>query len=220
MHILLKLIFTAFVVSVGLLGSVAINAQTGEFQYQDGVDYQTLARPVAVEDPSKIEVAEVFWYGCIHCFNLEPKLDEFASILPDDVNLVKVPAMWAAQMELHAKIYYASKALGVTEDIHGEVFKAMNQDRNPLASEEAILDFMENLGQDRAAFQRAFNSFGVTSQITRAKSATAAYGVRGTPEMIVNGKYRISTSMTGSQEKMLLVAAALIDRERQMAASQ
>ena len=115
MRIFSKLFFTAFILGTTLLGSVAINAQTGEFQYQDGVDFQTLARPVAVEDPSKIEVAEVFWYGCIHCFNLEPKLDEFASILPDDVNLVKVPAMWAAQMELHAKIYYASKALGVTE---------------------------------------------------------------------------------------------------------
>lgn len=215
MHILSKLVIAAFVIAAPL-----VDAQTAEFQYQDGVDFQTLARPVAVEDPSKIEVAEVFWYGCIHCFNLEPKLQEFASILPDDVNLVKVPAMWAGAMELHARIYYASKALGITDEIHWEVFSAMNEDRNPLASEEAILTLVGKLGQDKTAFQRAFNSFGVTSQVTRAKSAAAAYGVRGTPEMIVNGKYRISTSMTGTQEKMLLVTAALVDRERQIAANQ
>lgn len=215
MRVFSKLAFAAV-----LFSATVANAQTGQFQYQDGVDFQTLARPVAVEDPSKIEVAEVFWYGCIHCFNLEPALEEFASILPDDVNLVKVPAMWAGAMELHAKIYYASKALGINQDIHWDVFKAMNEERNPLASEQAILDLVEALGHDRVAFQRAFNSFGVNSQITRAKSAAAAYGVRGTPEMIVNGKYRISTTMTGSQDKMLLVTAALVDREREMASGQ
>jgi protein dithiol oxidoreductase (disulfide-forming) len=215
MHIFSKLLFLAII----FVGSTAQAQQAGEFQYRDGVDFETLSRPVAVQDPSKIEVAEVFWYGCIHCFNLEPRLDEFASILPEDVNLVKVPAMWAAQMELHAKLYYASEALGINDAIHWEVFKAMNEERNPLANENAILDLIEDLDQDRVAFQRAFNSFGVTSQVTRAKANTAAYGVRGTPEIIVAGKYRISTTMTGSQEKMLLVAAALIDREREMAAS-
>lgn len=213
-------IFSKLVLAFLFVGSTQAFGQSDEFQYQDGVDFQTLARPVAVQDPSKIEVAEVFWYGCIHCFNLEPRLNEFASILPDDVSLVKVPAMWAGAMELHARLYFASLALGINEEIHWPVFQAMNEQRNPLGSEDAILDLIEDLGQDRVAFQRAFNSFGVTSQVTRAKSAAAAYGIRGTPEMIVNGKYRISTSMTGSQEKMLLVTAALVDRERQMASGQ
>lgn len=213
-------IFSKLAIAFVFVSSTQAFGQSDDFQYQDGVDFETLARPVAVQDPSKIEVAEVFWYGCIHCFNLEPRLEEFASILPDDVNLVKVPAMWAGAMELHARLYFASVALGINEEVHWPVFQAMNEERNPLSSEGAILDLIENLGQDRAAFQRALNSFGVTSQVTRARSAAAAYGIRGTPEMIVNGKYRISTSMTGSQEKMLLVTAALVDRERQMAANQ
>jgi len=213
-------IFSKLAIAFVFVSSTQAFGQSDDFQYQDGVDFETLARPVAVQDPSKIEVAEVFWYGCIHCFNLEPRLDEFASILPDDVNLVKVPAMWAGALELHARLYFASVALGINEEVHWPVFQAMNEERNPLSSEGAILDLIENLGQDRAAFQRALNSFGVTSQVTRARSAAAAYGIRGTPEMIVNGKYRISTSMTGSQEKMLLVTAALVDRERQMAENQ
>ena len=213
-------IFSKLAIAFVFVSSTQAFGQSDDFQYQDGVDFETLARPVAVQDPSKIEVAEVFWYGCIHCFNLEPRLEEFASILPDDVNLVKVPAMWAGAMELHARLYFASVALGINEEVHWPVFQAMNEERNPLSSEGAILDLIENLGQDRAAFQRALNSFGVTSQVTRARSAAAAYGIRGTPEMIVNGKYRISTSMTGSQEKMLLVTAALVDRERQMAENQ
>lgn len=220
MRTLLKLSVLAL-----LLPIAACNAQTDSsandgFAYQDGVDYQTLARPVATEDPSKIEIAEVFWYGCIHCFRLEPLLVDFAADLPDDVNLVKVPAMWADVMELHAKIYFASKALGLNEEIHWGVFEAMNDDRNTLASEQAIMRLVDDLGQDTTAFQRAFNSFGVNSQVTQAKSKTAAYGVRGTPELIVNGKYRISTSMTGTQEQMMVVAEALINREREMLQSQ
>ena len=140
--------------------------------------------------------------------------------LPEDVNLVKVPVAWNATAELHAKIYYAAEALGITDEIHDEVFVAMNKDKKPLASEEAILNLIEDLGQNKTAFQRAFNSFGVSSQVTQAKSRATAYGVRGTPELFVNGKYRIASTMAGSQPRMLLVAEALIQRERELLQSQ
>jgi protein dithiol oxidoreductase (disulfide-forming) len=196
--------------------------QTGEsgFEYRDGIDFQTLARPVATDDPTKIELAEIYWYGCIHCYNFEPYLKEFVADLPEDVNLVKVPVAWNATAELHAKIYYAAEALGITDEIHDEVFVAMNKDKKPLASEEAILNLIEDLGQNKTAFQRAFNSFGVSSQVTQAKSRATAYGVRGTPELFVNGKYRIASTMAGSQPRMLLVAEALIQRERELLQSQ
>ncbi len=210
---LLKLTILALLIPAALS-----NAQTtaSSFAFQDGIDFQTLARPVATEDPSKIELVEVFWYGCIHCFRLEPMLKEFAAALPEDVSLVKVPAMWHETMELHAKVYFASQALGITDEIHDGVFSAMNEQRNTLANEQAIFSLVEDLGQDQARFERAFSSFGVTSQVTQAKSKTAAYGIRGTPELIVNGKYRISTTMTGTQQQMLVVAEALINRERAM----
>ncbi len=186
----------------------------GGDQFTDGVDYQTLARPVATEDPSKIELAEVFWYGCIHCYRFEPLLEEFAADLPEDVTLVKIPVAWNATAELHAKIYFAAEALGITEDIHMDVFRALNDQRKVLASESSVLNFIEDLGHNRTSFQRAFNSFGVSTQVTLAKSKTTAYGVRGTPELIVNGKYRVSSSLTGTTDQMLVVAAALIERER------
>jgi protein dithiol oxidoreductase (disulfide-forming) len=201
-----------------ILPIAACNAQNDEsateFSYREGVDFQVLARPVATQDPAKIELAEVFWYGCIHCYRLEPTLNEFAAALPDDVDFVKVPAIWHDTMELHARIYFAAKAVGILDDIHWEVFKAMNEQRNTLANERAILDLLTRLGHDVGPFQRAFSSFGVTSQVTQAKSKAAAYGIRGTPELVVDGKYRVSTSMTGTQERMLEVAAALIERER------
>jgi len=186
----------------------------GGDQFTNGVDYQILARPVATDDPSKIELAEVFWYGCIHCYRFEPLLEEFATELPEDVNVVRVPVVWNATAELHAKIFYASEALGINEDIHMDVFRALNDQRKILASESAVLNFIEDLGHNRIAFQRAFNSFGVNSQVALAKSKATAYGVRGTPELVVNGKYRISSAQTGTADQMLVVAAELIERER------
>jgi thiol:disulfide interchange protein DsbA len=192
----------------------------GGFEYRDGIDYQTLARPVVTEDPTKIELAEIYWYGCIHCYNFEPYLKEFTATLSDDVDLVKVPVAWNEVAELHAKIYFAAEALGITDEIHDAVFEAMNKDKKPLASEQAILNLIEDLGQNKTAFQRAFNSFGVSTQVTQSKSRISAYGVRGTPELVVNGKYRIASTMAGSQPRMLQVAGALIERERELLQSQ
>ena len=183
--------------------------------YQDGVDFQTLPRPVSTEDAGKIEIAEVFWYGCIHCYRLEPTLEEWVANLPEDVNFVPVPAIWHPTMELHARIFYASRALGTLEQTHWPTFQALNRNANALNSEANVLDFVEDLGIDPEQFRRAFSSFGVNTQVTQARSKAAGYGIRGTPEIIVEGKYRISTEMTGTQEKMLDVAAWLIERARQ-----
>lgn len=191
-------------------------SQAPEGGYQNGRDYQTLARPVNTEDASKIEVTEVFWYGCIHCFRLEPMLEDWVASLPEDVNFNHVPAIWHPTMEVHARIYYASRALGVLEQTHWPTFQQLNRNANSLSTEDDILDFMEDLGIDREQYRRAFNSFGVNSQITQAQSKAQAYGIRGTPEIIVEGRYRISTEMTGTQQKMLDVAAWLIEQNRQV----
>ncbi len=204
----------SFFVLIGSLIMVACNAQDNSSAYRDGEHYQTLPRPVATQDPSRIEVVEVFWYGCIHCFRLESALEEWVDQLPEDVNFVRVPAMWAPVMELHARMYYAAVALGVLDQVHWPIFREMNERGNQLASEEAILNFVASQGVDREQFRRAFNSFGVTSQVTQARSKAAAYGVRGTPELVVEGKYRISTSMVGSQNALMDVASALIASER------
>lgn len=213
-------LFALAVVLAGCDSDTEQQASAGGFAYQDGVDFQTLARPVATDDPDKIELAEIYWYGCIHCYNFEPRLKDFVAGLPEDVNLVRVPVAWNETAELHAKIYYASEVLGITDVTHQAVFEAMNKDRKPLASEQAILNLIEDLGQNKTAFQRAFNSFGVSSQVTEARSRAAAYGARTTPELVVNGKYRVSSTMTGSQPRMLEVAAALIERERELLQSQ
>lgn len=182
--------------------------------YQPGKDYSVIPRPVKTADPSKIEVVEIFWYGCIHCFRLEPEIEDWIPTLAEDVDFVRMPAIWAEVMNLHAAMLYANEALGLTDQLHSAIFKEMNVERNQLASEAAILKFIGKQGVDEEKYRRAMNSFGVSSQVLQAKSKMGAYGVRGTPEIVINGKYKLSTSMSGSHERMLKIADALIAQER------
>ncbi|MBT5331703.1 MAG: thiol:disulfide interchange protein DsbA/DsbL [Porticoccaceae bacterium] len=214
-----SLFFVFIILAIGCSSDGEPQGSEDGFAYRDGIDFHSLPQPIATEDPSKIELVEAFWYGCIHCYNFEPYLKEYAAELPEYVDLVKVPVAWNDYAELHAKIYYAAEVLGITDEIHDEVFSAMNRDKKTLANEQAVLNLIEDLGQNRTAFQRAFNSFGVGAQISQSKARITAAGVRGTPELIVNGKYRVGSS-AGSQQRMLEVANALIERERELLSSQ
>ena len=196
----------------------ACSAQTEDVKdasaYKQGKDYSLLSRPVKTADPDKIEVVEIFWYGCIHCFRLEPELEDWIPELPGDVNFIRMPAIWAEVMELHAAMLYANEALDLTDQLHGPIFKEMNVEKNQMANEAAILKFVAGQGVDAEKYRRAMNSFGVSSQVLQAKSKMGAYGVRGTPEIVINGKYKLTTGMAGSHKRMLEIADALIAQER------
>lgn len=188
--------------------------------YQEGVHYEVLPQPVPTATGDKIEVTEVFWYGCSHCFDFEPTLEKWAEQLPDDVVLIRNPAQWDAQgiMARHARIYYTARALGVLDAVHTAAFEAMNVERQELRTEEEIAKLFVEQGVSREDFDKTFNSFGVTSAVRQAESRQRGYRTQGTPELIVDGKYRVSTRQAGSHEGMLKVVDFLVDkirRERQ-----
>ncbi len=184
------------------------------FQYVEGRDYALLPRPVKTADPEMIEVTEIFWYGCVHCLRFQPHLEDWVPALADDVKFVRLPAIWSEVMELHAAMFYAAESLDLTEQLHRLIFERMNFDRDPLESEAAILKFVRNQGLDAETYRRALQSFGVSSQVLQAKSKMGAYAVRGTPEMVINGTYKLTSGMAGSNTRMLEIADALIARER------
>lgn len=188
--------------------------------YQAGKDYDVLSQPVPTADRDKIEIAEVFWYGCGHCFTFEPILEEWAASLPADVAFFRSPAMWDQQgvMQRHARIYYTAKALGILDKAHNAAFEALNLDKKPLRTDEEVAEFFKDLGVSREQFDKVFNSFGITSAVTQAEARQRSYRIQGTPELIVNGKYRVTARQAGSQEAMLSVANYLIAQERQSAA--
>ena len=121
-------------------------------------------------------------------------------------------------MELHAKAYYTADVLGVMDTMHLVIFQAMNVDRKRLSSEAEIGKLFGEHGVSEEDFSKAFNSFGVSSQARQASANARAAKITGTPEMMVNGKYRISTRKVGSQANMLKLADYLIEKERAAAA--
>ena len=180
-----------------------------------GEGYIVIQQPVRTANPDKIEVTGVFWYGCGHCFDFEPMVTQWAEQLPEDVDFRQSPAMWNELMVIHAQAYYTAKALGVLEQVHQVIFDEINLRKNPLRSRDALEElFLANTDLDAETFRKAFDSFGVKSQVKQADARARAYGIAGTPELIVNGKYRVTGRAAGSKANMLKVAEQLIAQER------
>lgn len=195
-----------------LLLAPLVSAQ--DDQWEAGVHYDVINPAIRTADPDRIEVVEFFWYGCGHCYTFEPLISSWKKGLGEDVVFKGSPAIWNQPMELHAKMYFAAEALGVRDSLHGVLFQAMNVDRKRLASEAEIRELFVANGVAAEDFDKAFNSFGVNSQVRQANSRARAAKITGTPEMMVNGKYRISTRKAGTQENMLKIADFLIEQER------
>jgi thiol:disulfide interchange protein DsbA len=191
------------------------SAQVADSVAAEGERYIRIIQPVRTSSPDKIEVTEVFWYGCSHCFDFDPMLEAWAKQLPADVEFRRSPAMWNDLMIVHAKAFYTAEALGVIDAIHGPLFNAINVERNQLRDADAIEKlFLAHSDVSAEKFRKTFDSFGVNSQVKQADARARAYGIAGTPELIVNGKYRVTGRSAGGKAEMLKVAEQLIAKER------
>ena len=200
------------IVSLSLLvfAPLLATAQT----YVEGENYDLISPAVRTADPARIEVVEFFWYGCGHCYNFEPLITAWKKTLADDVVFNGSPAIWNKPMELHARAFYTAQVLGVFETMHPALFQAMNVDHKKLATEEEIQELFVANGVAAEDFSKAFKSFGVTSQVNQASARAKAAKITGTPALMVDGKYHVSTRKAGSQADMLKVSDFLIEKER------
>lgn len=199
---------------LGLVFSLSACAQDSSSDYKEGQHYVVLEQPVRTADPSKIEVVEVFAYSCSHCFDFEPMLHAWEKKLGSDVYLSQTHAMWNPQMEPLVRGYYTSIALKLKEKTHMAVFNAMHLEHKQIVSAEQWADFFATYGVDKAKALSTFNSFGVTSQIKQAEARARGYKVTGTPEMVVEGKYRVSSRLAGGHAEMLKVVDFLVAKAR------
>lgn len=182
--------------------------------YVEGENYDLISPAVRTADPARIEVVEFFWYGCGHCYNFEPLITAWKKTLADDVDFQGSPAIWNKPMELHARAFYTAQVLGVFDTMHPALFQAMNVDHKKLANEDEIQALFVANGVAAEDFSKAFNSFGVSSQVKQAAARAKAAKITGTPALMVDGKYHVSTRKAGSQADMLKVSDFLIEKER------
>jgi len=207
--------FTKTLLLVAMIFGVAATVSAQPSLYVEGTHYEIIANPVRTADPNKIEISEIFWYGCPHCYAFEPLITSWEEKLPSDVAFVRSPGMWNQTMEIHAQIYYAAEALGVTGKIHDVAFNEIHQRRNYLQTVDAIKDMFVSQGVAPADFDKAWKSFSVSSAVKRANTRMRDYGVRGVPSIVVNGKYLVSVGgAVPTQTDMLKIVDFLVQKER------
>jgi thiol:disulfide interchange protein DsbA len=165
--------------------------------------------------PDLVEVTEVFWYGCPHCYSFDPYLEKWKEGLPDDVNFVRLPVMWNPTNQIHARIFYTAEALGKLDEVHEAVFLAMHRDKKTLSTEASIQEFLLQFGISEQEFNDTFRSFAVESKLQRAKNLTERYRIQSVPLLVTNGKYLTQGSEIQDFDEMLAVTDELIERERQ-----
>ena len=207
--------FTTALLAAGAGSTVLpLAAQPQQFPVE-GTNYVKLGQAVPVPSGGKIDVIEFFWYGCPHCNAFEPTLDAWQKTLPADVAFKRVPVAFSDEpFGAHQRIFYALESLGLVEKMHRKVFYAIHNERMRLAKPDEIAAFMGKNGVDPAKFLEAYNSFSVQTKVAQAKQLAQAYKIDAVPAMGVQGRYYITGTMAGGNDKMPAVVDALVQRIR------
>ena len=183
-------------------------------QAQARAAYTELKPPLPVEAEGKIEVLEFFWYGCIHCFNLEPVLETWLKKLPPEAQFRRIPAIFNDRWAHDATIFYTFEVFGVLDKLHRPFFDAIHRDRLRTDNNEALAEWLKKNGVDPKKFGDTMKSFGVQSKTRRAAMLTNADKIDGTPAMAVHGRYTVSVEQGRSFGGMLESVSGLVDQLR------
>jgi protein dithiol oxidoreductase (disulfide-forming) len=202
------------------LAAMPADQQLPGGRWKAGTNYVPIvpAQPTSV-GPDKIEVMEVFWYACPHCFDLEPYIQSWVKKKPANVEFVRIPVMWGPVHRAHAHLFYTLQALQ-RSDLDQKAFETIHNDHNMLFANnepETLnqqLKFAAANGINADAFRTAYNSFTVSSNLARAEELTARYHVEGVPLVIINGKYETDVGKSGGPTELIALVSDLVASEK------
>lgn len=215
--------FFALTVCV-LLGAseaaLAKGPETPSGPWRVGQHYKLLPQPTTPAAPTeKVQVLEVFWYGCGHCYALDPVLETWDSKNAPYVDFVRVPVIWGPMHRQHAKLFYTLQALGRSE-LHGAVFDAIHKENQPLADRDEVkaremhFTFLSAHGVTREQFDASYDSMPVLNDVRRAAAITQNYQVANVPTIFIAGKYSTGVSEAGGADKLLSLIDDLAASEK------
>ena len=186
-------------------------------EYQEGVHYKEIDPEQPGADGKRVLVQGFFMYTCGHCNDLEPHLEKWLKTKPEDVDFVKIPAVFDRPVIiLHAKAFYALNLIGVDAEIHKKIFHAIHEERKRLRTEADMDAFLEANGVNMDEYHKALKAFSVVTSMRQASVLAESYGIQGVPALVVDGKYLISGQ---KQEVMIGVMNQLIEQVRKAKAS-
>ena len=202
------------------LNACARDPEPALSRWKAGTNYQLLASPQPTSAAAgRVEVDEVFWYGCGHCYALDPSLETWRADKPAYVDFVRIPVIWGQAHRQHAKLYYTIQALH-RPDLHAQVFDAIHKHGTPLSSRDEVearamhLSFFESKGISEKEFNAAYDSMTVSVNLQRAEQLTKNYAIANVPTMIVNGKYSTGVGEAGGTEQLLSLLNDLAASEK------
>ena len=176
--------------------------------------FATLSPPQPTEGGGKIEVVEFFWYGCPHCYSLEPSVNNWLKTAPKDVTFKRVPAVPSEGWGEMAKVYYTLETMGLLEQYHPKIFDAMHKSNLNLSNKKIRDKWLADNGVDPAKYAEVEKSFTVATKVNRAKQLTYAYKVDSVPRVFVDGKYYTSAEQAGGADRMFAIVDQLVARSR------
>jgi thiol:disulfide interchange protein DsbA len=216
-----QLLFSIFLGACALFGT----AQAAE-PFQAGKHYVELRTPVPVAVPGKIEVVEVFWYGCPHCYDFEPTINGWAADVPEDVNFVRTPAQFNELWAVHARLFYTLDVLKVDKAVHTAIFEGIHAKHDErvaggrdgrkvvLPTAEGMAEFVAEQGVDKAEFLKTFKNFAVNNRMNKGAKAVIDYQLTGVPALVINGKYRFDVHSAGGPDQAVQLINYLVEKER------
>jgi thiol:disulfide interchange protein DsbA len=197
-------------------------AQLPAGRWTAGTNYTVLspAQPVD-EAPGRVQVVEIFWYGCPHCYALDPYLQSWDKTKASYIDFVRVPIMWGDVHRTHAQLFYALQALGKEGALHSQVFDEIHQRHDELwvqgdaqASLAAMVKFAQANGISAADFTNAYNSFGVQTNLQKADDLDRRYKIDGVPTIVIDGKYETGVGQAGSEQQLIQLINDLAASEK------
>ncbi len=188
--------------------SISITANAREYK-----KFEPIQTPQPTNDPSKVEILSIFAYSCGHCYNFHHNhLDKWEK--PEGVDMIGVPALFNPANEHLARGYHAAVVLGIIDKYHPAVFTASRNNRTAVKDREALAKFATAYGVTEKEFLDAYDSFAVEVKMSQAKQLLKNYRIHAVPTVIVNGKYKVSASITGGHAKVLESMDELITKEK------
>ena len=202
----MKNLLILFFVAITSFSVVSFSAEGSQKYVQISNQKQT--------ESDKIIIYEFFWYGCPHCYNIEPTINQIEDNLRKDTILIKVPVALRNTWEIHAKAYYTLQQMKLDDDLHEKIFSEIHVNANRLDTEEKLINFLNDEGHDAEKFSKILNSFGTEIRVKKASRLANQYQITSVPTLIINGKYRTSGSYVSSYEELYDVVQLLVDKER------
>ena len=201
-----------------ILAVAALTSTVYARSIDEGIEYKTITPAVPTDTDKKVEVVELFWYMCGHCYHAEPHVNAFKKNLPKNVEFKRIPAIFNQQWVFHARVYYTAVALDVVDKIHTPLFDAIHKHKKKIVTVDQMAQFFkQHAGTDPAQFKAMYESFGVDALVRRSIDLSKRYQADGVPTMIINGKYRtdgkLGGTTAGAHKGMMEVVRHVVDKE-------